>query len=169
MQSLATAGGIAAPVTLCRARDIHSPATGGSADRMINTQDDEFSLRKIIRWLRCYLDWKGELSAEAGIPSVTDFSRPMVQGGGQPGGSMVNGVIRDAALAGRVSVVDLWLNSLTWGERLAAEYWLKDEDGTVTEVAVATGLDFRQAKLLCQCIPLIIWSRFYTNIPDTDR
>ncbi len=91
-----------------------------------------------------------------------DLSRPLVSGGRRGGGGPPQRYAEEREELGeRVATVEWWLKSLSRLERLAAEYWLRDQDGTITSVSEAMGLDWRHAKQLVEALPLIIWGRFY--------
>lgn len=132
---------------------------------------DGWTTRKITRWLRCYRDWEAELATQPGAPSCTDYSSPVVQGGSAAfsGGPAPRYAERRQQLEEQVRTVDAWLASCSQVERLAADYWLLDKDGTIMAVAVAADLDYRRALWLVQTLPLLIWSRFYQPVEGSEQ
>ena len=121
----------------------------------------QMTTKQIASWLRQYLDWEAELLEKPGAASATDYARPAVMGGAH--GGLEGAVGRMAALRDRVNTVWGWLAGLSPVERVAADYYLKCEDGTVTMVAQMANINYQQARLLVAAIPLIIWSRHYAH------
>jgi hypothetical protein len=112
------------------------------------------------------MDWVAELEEldkGPGASGCTDYSQSVVMGGGGGGGAAERYVERRETRARQVAAVELWLNGLSPLERQAADYWLQDENGTITEVARAAGLEYRRMRWLAQSIPLLIWGRFYDD------
>jgi len=127
-----------------------------------------FTSQKVARWLRAYRDWKAECTEEPGAPSCTDYSRPVVMGGLGGGDPAMRSAERNVELEHRCLTVERWLAGLSRLERIAASYWLDDEDGTITAVALEAGLQYKRARDLVTCIPLIIWARHYDTCPEVD-
>lgn len=133
---------------------------------MAASTENSLSSRQIASWLRKYRDWKAEVSEPGAAPSMTDFRQVPGGGDGTPGGPTAREAERLVLLRERVATVEQWLGALTPGERVAAGYWLADEEGTFGAVAEALGIDVRRAKALVLSIPLIIWLRFYAQALD---
>jgi len=120
----------------------------------------EFTPRMIAAWLRRYRDWQAEIQAPGRIGGLRLGQIPGSGGDAEGGPTALEGG-RRADLSGRCLTVEAWLAELTPLERLAADHWLADDDMTITDVAMAMGVEFRQARHLVRSVPLLIWGHLY--------
>lgn len=123
----------------------------------------------IGRWLRMYLDWKAEKNEPPGLRSRIDRSRLIDGGRPYNGGPAAMHSERNAELATRVATVEAWLAHLSPLERRAVDYWLNEDAAAISDVAAKTGVPHDHARVFVQCIPLLIWGRFYRKGAPVDK
>lgn len=128
----------------------------------------QFSPGKIARWLRAYRDWKAELEAEIGAAGRATADAGSSMQASRRSDPTAQAASRDSELAERCRTVEGWLRLLTPLERLAADYWLADDEGAITKVAEAMGVEARRARNVVRSIPLLIWGHLYDPPVDVN-
>lgn len=111
---------------------------------------------RIARWLNSYAEWLEQLDGITDAVKGIDYSTDRVQGGnGESGGSTMNLAVRKIDLEERCRRVELLLNSLSDGERIAARYYL-DTGTTQAQIAHDLGIGEKAARRLIDNLPMTI-------------
>jgi DNA-binding CsgD family transcriptional regulator len=110
---------------------------------------------RIARWLHSYSEWREQLASMTDAVSGIHYGDRVQGGSGESGGSTAALATRRVELQARCRRVEQLLDSLSPGERIAAQWWI-DRGTTQEEIANRLGIHRNTAGPLIRAIPTIL-------------